>query len=268
MKRLLIFLWVMPLSLIADDVYCKDGKVYRGLKLRKESGFIFGKHLVPKDPQEQDAIIVANQVDRIVFSEPQTLRELRQAAYAGDAALVLEKGEALIAEHRQWADTPGNYWRDLMRSEIPALYVLGKTEALQKLIKEWVPTGDPDLEDGVKLVAMRHGGAEKAAFLEICKKATATNPGSLVAAIAWIELGHAALEEKNWPAAVRSFLSVEVFASAWRLLLPEALLGAVRACVSNGQQPQAAVFAQDLRNEYASSPQAARATEALSRAPR
>jgi hypothetical protein len=86
----------------------------------------------------------------------------------------------------------------------------------------------------------------------------------LVAAIGWLELGHAAMAEKQWAAAVRHYLSVEVFASPWRLLLPEALLGAIRACAANHQPAQAALFAQDLRGEYPSAPQTARINEALS----
>jgi hypothetical protein len=257
----------VPLTLAADDVYCKDGKVHRGLTLRREAGVIFGKHANPREGQEQDTILVANQVERIVFAEPPALREVRQAAYAGDARQVLEKSGSLIAEHRQWAEMPGNYWRDLMRAQVPALYVLGKNDELQQLITAWLPTGEPDLEDSVKLLALRLNGSDQGAFLEICKKATATGASTLVAAIAWIELGRAAAAEKQWPVAVRKFLAVEVFASSWRLLLPEALLGAARACTANGQSVQAALYAKELQSEFSRSEQASRVNEALS-APR
>jgi hypothetical protein len=267
MKRVLCFLWVLVLPLSADDVFCKDGKAHRGLVLRREAGILFGRSAAPKDVQEQETVIVLNQVERIVFSEPAALREMRQAAYAGDARSVVDKGAQLILEHRPWADVPGNYWKELMRAQVPALVALGDNEGLQNLIKAWIPTGDLDLDDSARLLGMRAGGVDRAAFLELCKKATAGSPGTLVAAISWLELGREALAQKQWPVAVRHFLSVEVFASPWRLLLPEALLGAVRATAANGQPAQASVYARDLQSEYANTPQAAKVAEALS-APR
>jgi hypothetical protein len=264
MKNWALIFWMLPIVVLGDDVYCKDGKVHRGLVLRREAGVIFGKTAAAKDPQAQETLIVANQVERIVFSEPAALRDARQAAYSGDARTVIDKIGPLISDHRIWAETPGNYWRDLMRMQVPALYVLGENEQLRQLIQGWLPTGDLDLDDSVKLLAMRMSGGDQAAFREICAKATAGNPSSLVAAIGWLELGRAALAEKKWPHAVRQFLSVEVFASSWRLLVPEALLGAVRACAGNRQQPQASVYARDLQTEFSGAPQSARINEALS----
>lgn len=267
MKCVLWALWMMMLPLPADDVFCKDGKVHRGLVLRREAGFIFGRQVSPKDAADQETVIVLNQVERIVFAEPPALRELRQLAYAGDSRAVVEKSAQLITEHRPWADVPGNYWRELMRAQVPALYALGEIEEIQKLIKTWVPTGDLDLDDGVRLLGLRSSGTDRGSFLELCKKATAGSPGTLVAAIGWLEQGQEALAQKQWSVAVRHFLSVEVFASPWRLLLPEALLGAVRATAGNGQPAQAAVYARELQSEYAHTPQAGKVSEALS-APR
>jgi hypothetical protein len=268
MKRVLCVFLALMLPLCADDVFCKDGKVHRGMVLRREAGILFGRSATPKDGQEQETVIVLNQVERVVFTEPAALREVRQAAYAGDARAVVEKNAQLIAEHRQWADVSGNYWRELMRAQVPALYALGENEELQKLVTAWIPTGDLDLDDCVRLLGLRPNGAEQGSFLELCKKATAGSPGTLVAAIGWLELGRDALAQKQWTVAVRHFLSVEVFASPWRLLLPEALLGAVRATAANAQPAQAAVYGRDLQSEYAHTPQAGKVAEALAAPPR
>lgn len=263
MKRMFLLLWLAALTASADDVYCKDGKILRGLSLRREGAWVFGKPLGTQDPQVQETLIALNQLERIAFTEPVVLREARQAAYLGNATLVLSKTEAFSLEHRQWMDIAGNLWRELMRMRIPALVSLDRKEELTQVLNAWTPTGDNELEEAVKLLTLKMAGGDKAPLLEASKRLTADNAGTLGAALGWLELGGAALDAKRWPEAIRAFVSIQVFAPAWRLLYPEALLGAVRAAIGSGKPEQANPFVQDLQSEYATSPQAAKALQQL-----
>ena len=71
------------------------------------------------------------------------------------------------------------------------------------------------------------------------------------------------MEAKQCRDALRAFLSVEVFVSQHRLLLPKALLGATQSFFGKGDRAKASAFAQELASDFPNTPEAASAGELL-----
>ncbi|MEI6712249.1 MAG: tetratricopeptide repeat protein [Verrucomicrobiota bacterium] len=235
----------------AEDVLLKDGNVVRGVGLRREGAFIFGR---PEGGQ--DVLIPANTVTRIIFKESSGLRDARDGFYAGDSKAVLDNTLAEMTYHRIWVDMPGSIWPALMRLRVPAVVATGRPAEVTELLKDWTATGDPEIEAAVALLKLKSSGAGVEEMTKAWNAATEGNVGTLSAAISWLELGNAASEAKDWPAAIRYYVSVQVFAPTWRPLHPAALLGAVKACIANQQTEQAATFLDDLKTDYPRSSQA------------
>jgi hypothetical protein len=236
----------------AEDVYLKTGKVVRASSLRRDGTVAFAKLLTPP---EETSLIAINQIERIVFTEAPEMREASAAAYAGDAQTVLIKTAAPLAYHNQWHDVPGNARGAILRLVLPALVNTRKTAELKTLLQTWVPTGDPDLEATVQLLKLRLLNPDKTAFEKAAVSATSTCPGTLSAAVAWIEQGNTYLSTGQWAKAARAFLSVRLFSPGWRLLQAPALLGAVEACRGNDQIPESLPLIEDLQTEYPGSQQ-------------
>lgn len=237
----------------AEDLYLKNGKVVRVSSLRRDGNVAFVKLL---NPPEETSLIAINQIDRIVFPESAELREAALAAQAGDAQTVLIKTAAPLTYHNQWHDVPGNARMTLLRLAIPALICARKNAELKALLETWLPTGDPDLEATAQLLKLKFVNSDPAGFEKAALSATTTSPGTLCAAVSWLEQGNAYLSTGQWPKAVRSFLSVRLFSQSWRLFQAPALLGAIEACRANDQIPQSIPLIEDLQSEFPGSKQA------------
>ena len=254
LSRLILFLLVQCVAL-GQDIYQKDGKVLHASGLRRDGGVIFVRGASQVNPQET-LLVAVNNVERIVFPDDPRLRDAAASAYAGDAAAVLTKTGPLFSYARQWAEIPGNTLPEVLRLMIPGLVASRKMSDLTRLVESWVPTNDPELESVVPLLKLKISGVDKTGFENACKALVLNTPGTLPAAIAWIELGYSALEARDWPAAIRAFASVRLFSQNWRLLQPAALLGAIEACRGHGSSEQTAPFMTDLESEYPETPQA------------
>ncbi len=245
----LVLLAVCLPGLQAQDVLLKDGKVLRSLGIRREGNFLFLKATNPEGAVSE-TLLQLNLVDRIVFGEVPVLVELRQQAATGNVEGVLAKTEPLLPFARPFADIPGNLWAEVLRLRLSALAVSPRPEAFAALQKQWLPTGDADLEAAVKLVASKLSGTDRKALEQTCRSLAVPGPHTVTAGVAWLELGAAALETREWKAALRAFLSVGVFAPAQRLLQPAALLGAIRAFVGMEDFNSAKSLLEELRTEY------------------
>lgn len=254
MKYFTLLLVVLPLlhGARAEDIYLKTGKIVRASSLRRDGTVAFAKLTTPP---EETSLIAINQIERIAFTEAPEMREAAAAAYAGDAQTVLTKASAPLAYHNQWHDVPGNARNAILRLVLPAFVNARKTQDLKALLQAWIPTGDPDLEATVQLLSLTLLNPDKPAFEKAAASATATCPGTLCAAVAWIEQGNAHLSTGQWAQAARAFLSVRLFSPGWRLLQAPALLGAIEACRANDQITESLPLIEDLQTEYPGSQQ-------------
>ena len=243
-------------SASAEDVFLKDGTAQRGLGLRRDGAIIFGK---PESGPE--ALIPVNNVARIIFRESSGLRDARDGFFTGDSRKVLDNTASELTYHGLFKDIPGSMWPAIMRLRIPALIAAAREPELDGFLRDWTPIGDAELEAAVALLKLRKSGSNEEKS-KAYQAAIAGNPGTLSAAIAWLEMGNAALEAKNWAAAIRSFVSVQVFASSYRPLHPVALFGAVKACLGNEQPEHANTFAQEMKSDFPRATQV-RALEAI-----
>ena len=246
------FIFVLLLSplvfpLPAQEIMMKDGTIHKATEMRREGLFIFYKTLAPNTSVTEGVVGVA-QIQSIVFPELEGFAEARIAAARGHALKVLRITERLVPAVRVHADLPGSHWADLMRLHVPALVVGGNLEAVSALQKQWISTGDTDLDNAAKVLFLNNSDREKAGLAW----AALAKPGasSLGAAIAWLCIGQEALEAKKWGVAIRSFLSVELFVPAQRVLHPGAWLGAIRGMLGAGDEVQARRLLAELKSEY------------------
>ena len=247
---LLLSLIVSPL--FAQEIVMKDGTIHKATEMRREGQFIFYKALAPNTSVTEGVAGVA-QIQSIVFPELEGFAEARIAAARGHAQRVLRITERLVPAVRLHADLPGSQWADVMRLHVPALVVVGSLEAVSALQKQWISTGDTDLDNAAKVLFLRNSDREKAGLAW----GALAKPGasSLGAAISWLCIGQEALEAKKWGLAIRSFLSVELFVPAQRLLHPGALLGAIRGMLGSGDEVQARRLLAELKSEYPDTPE-------------
>lgn len=255
MKRVLFYFFLLLLThdVQAEDVYLKTGKVVRAKILRRDGPVVFAKQAAPP---EETSLIAVNQIEKIVFADSPELNDASAAAYAGDAQTVLNKTAGPLSYHNQWHDVPGNARASILRLVLQALIHLRKTAEIKSLIQTWIPTGDLDVEATAELLRVRFLAAEKDSFERAAISATAFYPGTLCAAVAWLELGNTHLATGQWSEAARDFLSVRLFSQGSRLLQAPALLGAVEACRGDDQGTQSIALIEDLLAEYPASEQA------------
>jgi hypothetical protein len=243
------------LPLFGQEIVMKDGKVHKTKEMRRDGQFIFYKSLAA-DTSVGEGVVSIAQIQTIIFPELEGLAEARVASAGGHAKRVLQVTESLVP-----ADLPGNQWADLMRLHVPALAIAGTEESFSALQKQWVSTGDTDLDNAAKILFLSQSDRDKA---RLAWKALA-RPGasSLGAGISWLALGQEAFDAKDWGAAIRSFLSVEVFVPAHRVLHPRALLGAIQAMVGAGDEVQARRLLVELTAEYPETPECQSAVATL-----
>lgn len=246
------FFWVLttlllPVTLLAETVFLKDGKTHAAKELRRDGNFLFYKATTP-DGAQADTITPINQVERIEFGEHPAMEAARELANQGDAHGVLEKTNDPATFFRGYSDVPGNQWAEVMRLRLPAIAVAGTEQHIANLQAQWTPTGDLELDTAYKLIiaAKNDPNGARTAWKALAQPGAS----SLSAGISWLGIGNEALLAKQWNAAVRAFLSVEVFVTQQKLLQPKALLGAAKAFVQKGETGKAAALVEELKKEY------------------
>lgn len=257
---LALFFQLLCQTLSAQTVQLKDGKVFSAKEMRREGNFLFLKVATPAGTVA-DELVQIPQLERIDFGEVPPLQEARQAAQSGDAAAVLDKTTQPVELFRTYADLPGSPWLEVMRLRLPALAVAGTPELLAALQKNWVPTGDAEVDTAYRLLVA--GQNDPAGARTAWKALAQPGAGGLAAGISWLEIGRSELEAKHWRDAARAFLSVEVFVPQQRLLLPKALLGAAKAFKEKGDHAKAAGLVRELETDFPNAPEAASAAGLL-----
>ncbi len=255
MKSLLYLgLLAVPIVSQAELIYMKDGKIHSGREIRRDGNFLFLKVANPSGAPSE-ILTPLNQVERVDFGDFPALSEARQLAQAGDALGVLEKTTASMIFFRGYVDVPGNQWTDVMRLRLPALAVTQATDLFADLQKQWTPTGDADLDTTYRLLAAAKSDplGARTAWAALAKPGANT----LAAGVSWLSIGSEALAAKEWKAAIKAFLSVEVFIPGQRLLQPHALLGAAQAFVSKGDKAKATALIEEVKTEYPAAAKAA-----------
>ena len=233
----------------AEDIFFKDGLKLSGVEIRRDGQFIMAK----SGPEEARPYAI-NTIKHIVFHDSPAIREAREALQDGDFRTVLDKTLPELPYHKEWREMPGSIWPSIMKMRVQAAAVSTRDGDLKEAIKDWWKTQDTDLENAVALLKQKVNG--DSGFLAACKAAAETNRGDLPCAIGYLELGNKAFDAGEWPAAMRAYVSLQIFAPSLRMFHPPALLGAVKVGSAKQQKAQTISFAERLKTEYPKSPQA------------
>lgn len=244
-----IFTLCLPLGLHAQTILLKDGKTHSTREIRRDGNFLFYKTQAP-DGAPSETVTPLNQIERIDFGDLPALNEARQFSKAGNSVGVIEKTAEPAAFFRNYSDVSGNQWTEVMRLRLPALAVAGSEIQLTELQSQWTPTGDQEIDTAYRLILA--GRTDRTGAHTAWGALAQPGASSLSAGISWLELGNAALQAKQWNAAVRAFLSIEVFLPQQRLLQPKALLGAAKAFIQKGEASKATALLEEVKTEYPS----------------
>ena len=243
----------------AQDITTADGQVHRSSSLRRAGSTIMIKVTTPEGGSIEVGIPAATIV-KIAFPEPPELAKAQAAGSAGNAPEVLSLTGDYVTKEAEFKDLPGSWWPEMARLRLLALAGTGKDADAATLAREIGSLKSPDadsLSRGGTLFANLSSGDKEAVV--IGAKALPRIGGGPGSALAQLALGRILLVKKDYPGALRAFLTIKVFYPSSTLLQPAALLGAAQAYVGLKDEKRTAMTIKDLTESYPSSPLVAEA---------
>ena len=249
-----LILFVPLCTLRAQEVTTIDGQVLKSSSIRRAGTTIMVKVTTPEGSSIEMGIPPARIV-KIAFPEPPELAKAQAAASSANATEVLPLTGDYVTREAELKDLPGSWWPEMARLRLLALAGTGKDADAASLAREIgsLKSADADsLSRGGTLFANLPSGDKEAVV--VGAKALPRIGGGQGSALAQLALGRTLLAKKDYPGALRAFLTIKVFYPSVSLLQPAALLGAAQAYVWMKDEKRAAEAIKDLSESYPSSP--------------
>ena len=252
---LLMLLLCVSLSRIhAQEVATTDGQVFHSKGLRRVGSNIMVKVITPEGSTIEMGISPAR-ITKVTFPEPPELAKALTAASSGNTTEVLALTGDYLSKESELKDLPGSWWPEMARLRLLSLAVSGNDADASALAREIGSLKSPEAD------SLSRGGTLFASLPSGEKEAVIIGAGSLPkigggqgSALAQLALGRALLLKKDYPGALRSFLTIKVFYPSVILLQPAALLGAAHAYIGLKDERRATESLNDLTESYPSSP--------------
>ena len=238
----------------AQDITTTDGQLLKSSSIRRTGSTIMVKVTTPEGSSIEMGIPPARIV-KISFPEPPELAKASTASSSGNATEVLSLTGDYVAKEAELKDLPGSWWPEMSRLRLLALAGTAKDADTATLAREIGSLKSPDadsLSRGGTLFANLPSGDKEAVI--VGAKAIPRIGGGQGSALAQLALGRTLLAKKDYPGALRAFLTIKVFYPSVTLLQPAALLGAAKAYVGLKDEKRAAEAIKDLSESYPSSP--------------
>ena len=238
----------------AQDVTTTDGQVLKSSSIRRAGSSIMVKVTTPEGSSIEMGIAPARIV-KISFPEPPELAKTLTASASGNATEVLSLTGDYVTKEAELKDLPGSWWPEMARMRLLALAGTGKDADAAALAREIGSLKSPDADSlsrgGTLFVTLPSGDKEA---VVVGAKAIPRIGGGQGSALAQLALGRTLLAKKDYPGALRAFLTIKVFYPSVTLLQPAALLGSAQAYVGLKDGKRAAEAVKDLSESYPSSP--------------
>lgn len=255
-------------TLCAQEVTTTDGQVLKSSSIRRTGATIMVKVTTPEGSAIEMGL-PASRIVKVAFPEPPELAKAQAAAASANAAEVLNLTGDYVGREAELKDLPGSWWPEMARLRLLALAGAGKDADAAALAREIGSLKSPDAD------SLSRGGTLFANLSSGEKEAVVVGAGALPrigggqgSALARLALGRILLAKKDYPGALRAFLTIKVFYPSVTLLQPAALLGAAQAYVGLKDEKRAAAALKDLSENYPSSPlflEAKKMSETLSK---
>jgi hypothetical protein len=235
----------------------KDGTVYSSSSIRGSSNTIFISIPTTQGSGFIEIGLPFSKIASLNIPAPSDLRIAIAAAKAGDAETVILRTKTNIDSEADLKDVPGSWWPEIAKIRLFALASSGRyADAADLAGKIGVLTNETatTLSRGGTLFGSVASSDTEAVV--VGANAIPRLSGEPGAALAQLALGQALLMKKDYPGALRAFLTIKVFYPSLTLLQPAALMGAANAYLGLDDEKRALQAVIELQDNFARSPQA------------
>ena len=198
-------------------------------------------------------------IAKIDFPEPPQIATATALLEQGKDAAALAQLEPVVAYCQKFEDLPGNYWLPAARLKLKALVDLQQDQDAGALVADIVKASSDPEDSRIARMLIAENWARKgddakalAVYNEVIK--TSTNDETL--AHAWLNKGDSLLVLKEYNYALLAYLRLPVFYPDQKLLMPQAILGSVRAYIGIDDTTDAGKAAHDLVEQFPGSQEA------------
>jgi len=248
---------ITAMTLRAQDITTTDGQVYTNPSIRRSGDMIMVKMTMAGGTSAVEMGLPISRIAKVAFTEPPELSKAIEAASKANAAEVLSLTSDYVAKQGDLKEVPGSWWPEMARLQLLALAALDKDAECADLARQIGALKNPSMESLSRAGALFSplSSSDLAAVL-VGAKALPRLGGDQGSALAQVVLGKALLQKKDFPAALRAFLTVKVFYPSLSLLQPSALAGAAEAYQGLKDEKRAAQSYDDIVKNWPNSPQA------------
>lgn len=257
-----------PVLIHAEEITTSDGQVLSASSIRRAGNNVMIKVTTPGGGVVEMGTPIAR-ITNINFAEPPELSRARAAAQKGNAAEVLSLTAEFVSKQGDFKDLPGSWWFEMARLRLLALAACGEDNDACSLAREIGVIKSPSAESlsrGGTLFAPLVSKDTEAVVVGV--KGIPVVPGDQGSALAQLALGRALLLKKDFPGAIRAFLTIKVFYPSLTLLQPAALMGSAESYVGLEDKKRAIQTLAQISETYPGSvqdSQAKKLTEELTK---
>ncbi len=241
----------------AEEITTTDGQIYNSSTLRRSQDMIMVKVTMEGGTSTVEMGLPLARIAKVNFAEPPELAKAIAAASKGNASEVLSLTEDYVSKQGDLKDVSGSWWLEMARLRLLALAASGKESECADLARQIGAIKSSSAESLSKagtLFAPLATSDLTTVALEA--KALPRLGGDQSSPLAQLALGKALLQKKDYPAALRAFLTIKVFYPSVALLQPPALAGAAEAYVGLKDEKRAAQSYADIVRDWPDSTQA------------
>jgi len=241
----------------AEEITTTDGQVYNSSTIRRSRDMIMVKVSMEGGTSAVEMGLPLARIAKVNFAEPPELAKAIAAASKGNATEVLSLTDDYVSKQGDLKDVPGSWWLEMARLRLLALASTGKDNECADLARQIGAIKSPSAESLSKAGTLFSPLATSdlnAVALEA--KALPRLGGDQGSPLAQLALGKALLQKKDYPAALRAFLTIKVFYPSVTLLQPSALAGVADAYMGLKDEKRAAQSYTDIVSGWPDSPQA------------
>jgi hypothetical protein len=246
----------MATSLHAQLVTTTDGQTYSTPSLRKSGEMIMVKISLEGGSGSVEMGIPITRIAKVAFPEPPELSKVIAYAAKGNAAQVLALTAEFVSTQGDLKAVPGSWWPEMARFRILALAASGKDSECSELARQIGAVKSPaseSLSRAGTLFSPLFSGDYSAVL--VGAKALPGLGGDQGSALAQLALGRALLGKKDFPGALRAFLTISVFYPSVSLLQGPALAGAAESYTGLKDMKRSAQCYADIIKEWPDCPQ-------------
>jgi tetratricopeptide (TPR) repeat protein len=248
---------LLAASLSAQDITTTDGQVYTNPGLRRSGEMIMIKVTLDGGSGTVEMGLPISRIAKVAFPEPPELAKAIAASARGNAAEVLSLTGDYVTKQATLKDVPGSWWPEMARLRLLALAASDKGADCAELARQIGAVKTPAM-DSLSRAGSLFAPLNSSDIQEVLVggKALPRQGGDQGSALAQLVLGKALLQKKDFPAALRAFLSIKVFYPSLGLLQAPALAGAADAYQGLKDEKRAAQCYDCIVKNWPDSPQA------------